>query len=665
MLRALQLTLLVAIALVVLPAPGAEAAPAAAPGRKPTPQLLEEAVARGEIDRPTADLHLAEVFAGRGASTKVPARFQSDAPWDGTLPLLRLRQRLASRPDSPTRARTVEALAVSTSCSSSSGSRPNETTSTHFYLAYGTIGSGLTAATYLTSLEASWSKQITSFGWAAPPAIASPAPIGTKYPVRTESFTSGLYGFVSTVGTGAGFVGDNPNTAWSDGDAYASCMVLNADFGPFPGTPQQALDATTAHELNHSIQYGYGVIGTSNDPDEALFEAGATWMEDEVFDGADDNYAYLWPDFGDSLGDYDASPYPMWLMLRGLLERFGTGVAGGGEQVMQDFWELTSRNVGNNLSTLAQAIAVRGVTLADAYHDFAIGAGFMKACGGGYVLPHCFEEAAGYVASAGGLPPVAGTIGAAGGSSPGTVEDDYSLAWITLPPGSYPVSLTNTSTGGQLRATAVCDTGTSLVRSPLPAVVGAGATTTLPVFDATSCVRRLAVVTNQQQSPGNPDNAARRGFTVSTGPPGAVAGLVPVTRASTAQYTLADSDGATWRMIDATKLAMTVEPSTAGTAVISANADLWTWTSGINQDLGIFVDNQLVAWKESGGSAGTFSPNAASVETVVSLSPGPHTIDLRWKTNKNAPGSKISAGAGPIGGQFSPTRLTALLVPSP
>lgn len=35
------------------------------------------------------------------------------------------------------------------------------------------------------------------------------------------------------------------------------------------------------------------------------------------------------------------------------------------------------------------------------------------------------------------------------------------------------------------------------------------------------------------------------------------------------------------------------------------------------------VANQPEAWKESGGFAGTFSPNAAYVETVLALSPGP------------------------------------------
>ena len=79
-------------------------------------------------------------------------------------------------------------------------------------------------------------------------------------------------------------------------------------------------------------------------PDDVFVEGGATWMEDEVHDAADDNHYYLWPLFRQSLGDYDGSPYPYWITFRGFTERYGTGSAGGSEQVMQDFWELTSQN---------------------------------------------------------------------------------------------------------------------------------------------------------------------------------------------------------------------------------------------------------------------------------------------------------------------------------
>jgi len=137
------------------------------------------------------------------------------------------------------------------------------------------------------------------------------------------------------------------------------------------------------------------------------------------------------------------------------------------------------------------------------------------------------------------------------------------------------------------------------------------------------------------------------------------------TAASTDQYTLTGSDGSTWQQMDPVKLATTVSPTVPVNAVITANADLWTWNGGFNQDIAVFVDGNLAAWKESGGFAGTFSPNAATVTLMLPLSAVPHTIDIRWKTNKPDPGGKISAGAGPIVSAFSPTRLTAVLTPIP
>jgi hypothetical protein len=142
------------------------------------------------------------------------------------------------------------------------------------------------------------------------------------------------------------------------------------------------------------------------------------------------------------------------------------------------------------------------------------------------------------------------------------------------------------------------------------------------------------------------------------------------TAVSTAQYRLDGSDGSTWVPIDPSHLSLTMTPPATGSAILDANIDLWTANAGFNQDIGIFVSanngpDTLVAWKESGGFAGTFSPNAAFVHDVMSVTAGvQYKVSLRWKANKPATGASIFAGAGPIGGAFSPTRLTARLVES-
>ena len=78
-----------------------------------------------------------------------------------------------------------------------------------------------------------------------------------------------------------------------------------------------------------------------------------------------------------------------------------------------------------------------------------------------------------------------------------------------------------------------------------------------------------------------------------------------------------------------------------------------------------YFRNKLLAWKESGGFGGTFSPNAAFGQTVFLMTAGhTYTFSLRWKTNHAASGAgaTILAGAGPISGIFSPTSLDVELV---
>jgi hypothetical protein len=150
-----------------------------------------------------------------------------------------------------------------------------------------------------------------------------------------------------------------------------------------------------------------------------------------------------------------------------------------------------------------------------------------------------------------------------------------------------------------------------------------------------------------------------------------------VSAVGTSQFTFAGSDGNTWTDLGpSTDPALSFTAPANGLAIISGNADLWTDTATYNQDLGITVSGgsgsgttypttlgQPEAWKESGGFAGTFSPNAAYVQSVLRLAAGQaYQAKLQWKANKADSGT-IFAGAGPIGPAYSPTRLTLLFVP--
>ncbi len=492
------------------------AAPAVATAAPPTtPQLIDRAAREQRIDRDTAALYLA--YALRRPQ-KLPRAYRAQTPWDGTLPLLRLREAIPRMRAGPRRAE-AEAL-VAGGCSGKNGALALSTESTHFYVEYSGVGGGLTIADYTASLEEAWTTQVDAFDWAAPPVAPTPAP-NSKYHVRVEALDNGLYGFVSSVGTYAGEVGDNPDTpTWNEGDAFATCMVVQNDFTGFPSSPQASLDATTAHELNHSIQFGYGALDNGPSmPDLVFIEGGATWMEDEVQDAANDNRFYLWPLFAESMGDYDSSPYEYWIAFRGMTERYGTGIASGGEQVMQDFWEHTSKNTASNLTALQAALVTRGTTLANAFHAYAVAVKFNRACGGGYVAPHCLEEGPGYVSIAGATP-VDRTLSAVGATTTNTaLEDNYALNWVALPAtgAAYNVHLDNRSNGGQLRATVACDTGSQIHVTPFSDVADARELVTLPGYTRPAgCVTPVAVVTNQAQTDANPTTSASRNYRLST-----------------------------------------------------------------------------------------------------------------------------------------------------
>jgi hypothetical protein len=151
-----------------------------------------------------------------------------------------------------------------------------------------------------------------------------------------------------------------------------------------------------------------------------------------------------------------------------------------------------------------------------------------------------------------------------------------------------------------------------------------------------------------------------------------VASSALIAKSSTLQYTNTGSDGVTWKDIDAANLGATFAATANGTLVVTGNADLWTANSGFNQDIGIYATGgafpttagQPEAWKESGGLAGTFSPNAAFVVAALPVSSGnSYTVKLQWKTN-HADSGTIFAGAGPIGGKFSPTGLALHFIPA-
>jgi hypothetical protein len=219
--------------------------------------------------------------------------------------------------------------------------------------------------------------------------------------------------------------------------------------------------------------------------------------------------------------------------------------------------------------------------------------------------------------------------------------------------GSAALTITSITASGDFHSTDSCPRG--------PATLAANASCTITVtFTPTAPGARTGTLTVTDNAGDSPQLYGLKG----------IGAKATYTAVITTQARLTNSDGATWQPVDPA-LALTIKLPDSEAALLSGNADLWTATRGVNQDLGITVSvgggpDTLLFWKESGGFAGTYSPNAAFVHGNYQLQPGfTYVFKLVWKTNNPAPGASIFAGAGPIGVDYSPTRLTVQLVQTP
>ena len=104
------------------PSMPAAAAPARPELRPATPELIDRAVRRGEISAAEGALYLTWAFT---APARLPEAYVSDTPWSGTLPLLRLRERLPALGDAPAAvAARIELRGSTFACPGTRGSLP-------------------------------------------------------------------------------------------------------------------------------------------------------------------------------------------------------------------------------------------------------------------------------------------------------------------------------------------------------------------------------------------------------------------------------------------------------------------------------------------------------------------------------------------------------------
>jgi hypothetical protein len=164
------------------------------------------------------------------------------------------------------------------------------------------------------------------------------------------------------------------------GRDYAAYCVLDDDFSraQFPDhTPRENLQVTAAHEFFHAVQFAYDAF-----EDTWLMEGTATWMEDEVYDGVNDNRAYLRnspltrPDRSlDNGGGFHV--YGSWLWWRYLTEQHGADRGTGIPTLVRRIWEeaddsVAARPGAYSLQATRRVLAGRGSSLTGSFADFGV-----------------------------------------------------------------------------------------------------------------------------------------------------------------------------------------------------------------------------------------------------------------------------------------------------
>lgn len=198
----------------------------------------------------------------------------------------------------------------------------------HFRIFYTLAGSDATTVDYVRSfaqtLEEMYEAQIDRIGWAAPP--TGPDGFYDAYLADVIGTEEGALAYARPLS----IIGDNPNTDRIEERAADSILVVDNDY-IFDGqntSSQTLMRASTTHEFNHVIQFGYDV----DEPLFWTFEATAVWTETVTVGDEQDATGYIgqnneYPELCFATGELDGSlAYGDWTLLEVLADRYGEGI---------------------------------------------------------------------------------------------------------------------------------------------------------------------------------------------------------------------------------------------------------------------------------------------------------------------------------------------------
>jgi hypothetical protein len=168
----------------------------------------------------------------------------------------------------------------------------------------------------LRTMEAVWKREVDGLGYRKPASDGTRGGNAKLDVYLKDVGAKGYYGYCTTERPVAG----HPHFA-------SGYCVLDDDFArsQFGAAPQNSLKVTAAHEFFHAIQFNYDYR-----EDAWFMEATATWMEEQVYDGINDNRQYLpagqvrHPETPlDTFDDYGSEQYGNWPFFEFLSSRWG------------------------------------------------------------------------------------------------------------------------------------------------------------------------------------------------------------------------------------------------------------------------------------------------------------------------------------------------------
>ncbi|MDN5895953.1 MAG: DUF6055 domain-containing protein [Nocardioides sp.] len=201
--------------------------------------------------------------------------------------------------------------------------------------------------TVVETVRRSWNHEVDDFGYRAPLRDGKRGGNAKLDVYIGDLGTTGVFGYANT-------------DAFSR-NAAPGYLVLDNNYTEYDGDASALLKATVSHEFFHLVQFAY----TTNE-DAWFMEATASWMEEQVYDGANDNRRYL--SYG-TMGrparslDHPQAKYGNWVFFENVSEALGP-------KVIRRMWEHAAGRA-YSIQAMQAALRERGTKLQRRFSRFA------------------------------------------------------------------------------------------------------------------------------------------------------------------------------------------------------------------------------------------------------------------------------------------------------